>query len=337
MRRASVRVKLAAGSLLALWVLGAAPAAAAEPKVVVTIKPLHALVAQVMAGVGSPVLLVKGLASPHTYALRPSEARALNAADLFVRMSETVEPFTAKVVQSLPDTVQVLTLQEAPRVKLLSRRTHATFERHTHADGAEDNHGRAHDRGSGRARSHPASHSPGATDAVDGHAWLDPDNAVAMVERIEQVLSAKDPAHAPLYKANATALRSKLEALAAELGRDLAPIASRPYIVFHDATQYLERRYGLNVVGSISISPEVPASGKRLTELRRRIVELGAVCVFAEPQFDTRLVANLIEGTAARSGTLDPEGGRLEPGPDLYFTLMRQLAGDLKGCLAPPA
>jgi zinc transport system substrate-binding protein len=303
--------------------------AAAEPKVVVTIKPLHALVAQVMAGVGVPELLVKGSASPHTYALRPSETRALQHADLFVRMSETVEPFTARIVKSLPDSVEVVTLQEAPRVKLLSRRMHATFEDHAHVAGAKDDHG--HDRDLGR------SHAPGATDAVDGHAWLDPDNAAAMVERVEQALSAKDPAHAALYKANADALRSKLEALAAELGHYLAPIASRPYIVFHDATQYLESRYGLNVVGSISVSPEVPASGKRLTELRRKIDQLGAVCVFSEPQFDTRLVENLIEGTAARSGTLDPEGGRLEPGPELYFALMRQLASDLKGCLAPPA
>jgi zinc transport system substrate-binding protein len=321
MRRADAWVRLAAGGLLALWAIGATPSVAAEPKVVVTIKPLHALVAQVMAGVGSPLLLVKGLSSPHTYALRPSEVRALNAADLFVRMSETVEPFTARLVRSLPTSVEVVTLQEAPRVKLLSRRLHATFEDHT-VDGAKD---------------HGHSHAPGATDAVDGHAWLDPDNAVAMVERIEQALSAKDPAHAAIYKANADALRSKLEALAAELGRYLAPIASRPYIVFHDATQYLEHRYRLNVVGSISVSPEVPASGKRLTELRRKIDQLGAVCVFAEPQFDARLVDNLIEGTTARSGTLDPEGGRLEPGPELYFALMRQLASDLKGCLAPPA
>ena len=321
MRRTSARMMLVAAGLLALW---SAPSAAAEPtKVVVTIKPLHALVAQVMAGVGVPELLVKGSASPHTYALRPSETRALHGADLFVRMSETVEPFTARIVRSLPDTVGVVTLQEAPRLKLLSRRTHPTFERHNHANAGNGEHGHGH--------------APGGSDAVDGHAWLDPDNAVAMVDRIEQALSAKDPANAAAYKTNANALRAKLEALAAELDRDLKPIASRPYIVFHDAYQYLESRYGLNVVGSISISPEVPASGKRLTELRRKIDELGAVCVFAEPQFGTRLVDNLIEGTSARSGTLDPEGGRLEPGPDLYFTLMRRLAWDLKGCLSPPA
>jgi zinc transport system substrate-binding protein len=317
MRRAIACLVLAA-SLVAL---SCATRASAAPKVVVTIKPLHALVAQVMDGVGSPVLLVNGLASAHTYSLKPSEARALHDADLLVRMSETVEPFTGRIVRSLPTSVEVLTLQEAPRVRLLNRRTHATFERHAHAKAG-------HDQELDHARN---------ADGVDGHAWLDPDNAVAMVDRIAQALCSRDPANAARYKANADRLKARLSDLAAELDHDLAPIAKRPYIVFHDATQYLESRYGLNVVGAISVSPEVPASGKRLTELRRKIDELGAVCVFAEPQFDTRLVHNLIEGTAARFGTLDPEGGRIEPGPELYFTLMRQLAGDLKGCLAPPA
>ena len=171
-------------------------------------------------------------------------------------------------------------------------------------------------------------------EAVDGHAWLDPDNAKAMVDRIHQALAAKYPSHAPAFTANANALRAKLDALAAELDGDLEPIAEMPYIVFHDALQYLERRYSLNGVGSISINPEVPPSGKRLSELRRKIMSLGAVCVFAEPAFDTRLVDNLVEGTSARTGTLDPEGARLEPGPDLYPALMRRLAAYFKSCLA---
>ena len=305
--------------LLGLWTTPAV----AEPRVVVTIKPVHALVAQIMAGVGSPTLLVNGLASPHTYALRPSEARALNAADVFVRMSDTVEPFTVRIVRSLPPTVMVVTLQEAPRLKLLKRRDLLpAFERHVHDRAG---HGHRH------------THRAGPGDAIDGHAWLDPDNAIIMVDRIAEALSSRYPDHGASFAANAAMLRSRLEALGAELDHELKPIAGRPYIIFHDATQYLERRYGLNVVGSISVSPEIPASGKRLTELRRKIAELGAVCVFAEPQFDRRLVDNLIEGTRARSGTLDPEGGRLEPGPGLYFALMRQLAGDLKSCLASPA
>ena len=179
--------------------------------------------------------------------------------------------------------------------------------------------------------------SPHKGDAVDGHAWLDPDNAKIMTDRIRQVLAAKYPEHAAVFKANAAALEARLDALAAELEGDLAPIADKPYIVFHDAFQYLERRFGLNVVGSISISPDVPPSARRLTELRRKIQSLGAVCVFAEPSFDRRLVDSLIEGTSARTGTLDAEGGSLDPGPDLYFTLMRKLAGALKGCLSAAA
>jgi len=324
MRRAGSLTIAAASVLVSSSICTAAWAA--EPKVVVTIKPLHALVTQVMSGVGAPELLVKGATSPHSYTLKPSEARSLNNADLVFRMSETVESFTIKVARSLPKSVAVVTLLDAPGMKLLALRTGATFEPHSH--------------GKDRAHGHSHSHShakPQKGEAIDGHAWLDPDNAKVMVDRIQQALGAKYPEHAHAFKANAEALAAKLDALAAELEGDLESIADKPYIVFHDAFQYLERRFGLNVVGSISINPDIPPSAKRLSELRRKIQSLGAVCVFAEPAFDRRLVDNLIEGTSARTGTLDAEGGSLDPGPDLYFTLMRKLAGALRGCLGPAA
>jgi zinc transport system substrate-binding protein len=253
--------------------------------------------------------------------LKPSDARQLNRADIFFRMAEAVEPFTVRIVRSLPRSVEVVTLLDAPGLALLGLRTGTTFERT--ADKAGET---AHAHG-----------PPQKGDAVDGHAWLDPDNAKVMVERIRQALSAKDPDHAVAFKRNAEALRERLDALRAELLGQLGPVAGKPYIVFHDALQYFERRFGLNVVGAIAISPDIPPSGKRLTELRRRVLALGAMCVFAEPQFDRRLVENLVEGTDARTGTLDPEGGRLAPGADLYFVLMRRLAEEIRGCLAAPA
>ncbi len=319
MRRVGSLSVLLAAALLALT---SSARAAADVKVVVTIKPLHALVAHVMSGVATPELLVNGVASPHTFTLRPSEVRILNNADLFFRMSASVEPFTVPVVRALPKSVEVVTLQDAPGMALLALRTSALFERHMHGSGRSNGHGEAH----------PAVHRG---DVVDGHAWLNPGNAKAMVSRIERALSAKYPTHAAVFRSNALALGAQLDALAAELNTQLEPIAGKPYIVFHDALQYLERRYGLNVVGSISINPEVPPSGKRLSELRHKILSLGAVCVFLEPAVDTRLVNNLIEGTGARTATLDPEGARLQPGPDLYVTLMRRLAADLRSCLVP--
>jgi zinc transport system substrate-binding protein len=309
--RGIARVLLAGGLLACLE-----GRALADLNVVVTIKPLHALVAQVMAGAGTPELLVQGAASAHTYALKPSDAAKLNAADVFFRMSETMEPFTAKVAKSLPKRVQVVTLQETQGLKLLSRRTGSTFEDADHGHGGHS-HGHKHGHG-----------------AIDGHAWLDPVNAKLMADRIAQVLGAKEPAKAAVFRANADALKAKLDTLNKELAGELAAVAGKPYVVFHDALQYFERRYGLKVVGSIAISPEVPPSAKRLSTLRKRVTSLGAVCVFAEPQFDSRLVDNLVEGTRARTGTIDPEGSKIEAGPDLYFTLLRNLAKDLQACLA---
>lgn len=314
-KRGRAIAALLVGSL-ATW--AAISPAAADVNVVVTIKPLHALVSQVMAGAGTPELLVQGAASAHTYALKPSDASRLNQADVFFRMSDAMEPFTAKIAKSLPKRVQVITLQSTPGLNLYKQRAGATFE--------DDDDGHAH------GHSHGHKHA-----ATDGHAWLDPINAKMMADRIAQVLSAKEPAKAELFNANAAALKAKLDGLSAELDRELAPLAGKPYIVFHDALQYFERRYKLRVVGSIAMSPEVPPSAKRLTTLRKKIASLGAVCVFAEPQFDTRLVDNLVEGTRARTGTIDPEGSRIEPGPDLYFTLLHNLAKDLKSCLTPPA
>jgi zinc transport system substrate-binding protein len=322
MRSRTWQITLLACVLVAF---GAAGPAAAQSKVVVSIKPLHSLVAGVMTGVGSPELLVKGAASPHTYAMKPSDAKALNDADLLFRMSESIEPFTIKVVRALPKRVTVVTLQDSPGMKLLPRRTGNTFETHVL------------DVGKGGPDRHDHDDHDHDGKALDGHAWLHPDNARAMVARIEQALSSKYPDDASAFKANAQKLNAKLDALATDLQAKLKPVAGKPYIVFHDAFQYLEVRYGLNAVGSIAISPEVTPSAKRLSELRKKVVSLNAVCVFAEPQFDTRLVQNLVEGTSARTGTLDAEALALEPGPDLYFAMMRRLVDDLKDCLAPQA
>lgn len=322
---------MAAGLLAA----GAAPGAAAELKVAATIKPIHALVAEVMQGVGTPSLLVQGAASPHTYALKPSDARALNHADVFFRVSETVEPFTRKIVTALPEGVRVVTLAEAPGVEQLAVRTGETFE--DHADGHGDAHDHEHDHGHGH------DHAPGDADhghapagaARDGHVWLDPENARRMLAEIARVLSEAAPAHADTFRANAARADAALVALQAEIARDLAPLKGRPYVVFHDAYQYFERRFGLAPVGSITISPEAQPSARRLTEIRKKLAQLSAGCVFSEPQFKPNLVAAVIEGTGARAGTLDPEGALLEPGPGAYAALLRNLAAGLTACLSP--
>ncbi len=323
---------LGAAAGLILLASATAPAAlAADLNVVVTIKPIHALVAQVMAGAGEPRLLVQGTASPHTYALKPSDAQALNAADVVFRVSESIEPFTEKIVASLPKSVTVSTLADAPGLARLERRTGDTFEAHEHSDEHAADHDDDHDKNAKHV-DHEAKEA-GDHDKTDGHVWLDPVNAKAMVTEIARVLSERAPDNAARYKDNAAKATAAIDTLTSEITSDLAAVKGKPFVVFHDAYQYFEKRFGVEAVGSVTVSPEVQPSAKRLTAIRDKIKSLSATCVFAEPQFKSKLVGTVLEGTGAKSGTLDPEGANLTPGPDAYATLMRNLARDLKGCL----
>ncbi|HEX6840287.1 MAG TPA: zinc ABC transporter substrate-binding protein [Stellaceae bacterium] len=287
------------------------PLAIAAPDVVVSIKPIHSLVAGVMAGVGEPQLIVAGGSSPHVYSLRPSDARKLEAAQLVFWVGPILEGFLQKPLTSLAGKADIVELDHAPGVALLPARRGGDWE----AD--EDEH----------------------TDAAsaaeqDGHLWLDPANARAIVQLAEIKLATLDPANAARYASNAALLARRLDALDARLRQRFAPVHGRPFVVFHDAYQYLERRYDLEAIGSITVSPEHLPGAQRVQAIHAKVAALGAACVFSEPQFEPHLVETVIEGTHARTGVLDPEGTSLQPGSELYFTLMDGLADGLVTCLA---
>ena len=288
-----------------------------EPAVVASIGPVHSLVAGVMDGVGAPFLLIRGAGSPHAHALRPSEARAVAEADRLFWIGPPIESFLERLVDSLPPGTAVA-LADRAGIALLPLREAGTWEAHAHHDDA-------HQEEAGRKHGH---------EGHDGHVWLDPSNAARMVEAIVEELSGIDPANGARYRANGAALAIRLDALDRELRTVLAPLRTLPYIVFHDAYQYFEARYGTNAVGSITLSAERPPGARRISEIRATIAEAGVSCVFSEPQFEPRVIATLIEGTPARSATLDPLGAALEPGPGAYFALMRGLAAALTDCLA---
>jgi zinc transport system substrate-binding protein len=304
------------------------PAWASAPEIVVTLKPVHALVAAVMEGAGTPHLLLDGAASPHTYALKPSDVRRLASADVIVRVSRQLEVFLAKPLAQAGSKTRVITLDEVPGMTVYGLRSSADFEAHQHA--ADEKTPGKQKRSSG----HNHDHGP-AAQAIDGHLWLDPTNARVAAFHIAEVLGTVAPAEASRFKQNAAALADKLTALDQKIAAELKPLAGRPFIVFHDAYQYLERRYGLSAAGAVSLNPEVPPSALRVSQLRARLAKRGIVCVFAEPQFPPRAIDTIIEGTSVRRATLDPLGAALPAGPDQYFDLMNGFVRDLRGCLMP--
>ena len=310
------------GVALLIAGFGLATAGSAEadegPAVVVSIKPIHSLVAGVMAGLGEPVLLVQGAGSEHSYSLRPSQARALDQAEVVFWMGETMETFLIKPLQALSGNAKVVALWETPGLTLLPTREGGMWEEHEHGD----EHAEAHEA--------EGEHAHGETDM---HVWLDPGNAKVLLAAIATTLSDADPRNASIYQTNAARLDQRLDELDRSLQGTLAAVADRPYVVFHDAYQYFEHRYGVSAVGAITINPTVRPGAQRLGEIRERLEHLDAACVFAEPQFEPALVDTLIEGTSAGKGVLDPLGAALEEGPDQYFGLMHGLADSLVECL----
>ena len=302
--------------LVAAALVAAAPHApaqeAAAPRVVASIVPVHSLAAGVMEGIGTPFLIVRGYGSPHTYQMRPSEAAALGGADIVFWIGEMLETFLVRPLDSLGADAHRVALIDAPGLRLLAARAGGAWEGETDGHGEEP---------SGRAR-------------VDPHIWLSPDNAGAMVRAIASALSARDPGRTAAYRANRDRLIARIERLAGELEARLASVREVPFVVFHDSYRYLEDRFGLNAVGSITVSLERPPGARRLRALRATMRAAGAKCVFSEPQFESPLVAAVIEGTGAARATLDPLGGSVEPGAGAYFEIMDSLAAAMIDCLS---
>lgn len=332
--------KAGAGALGLVLLVGLArPAWSEPPEVVVSIKPLHSLVASVMGDVGAPSLLLKGAASPHSYSLRPSDAKALNRAKLVFWVGEGMETFLVEPLEALSGQARLVEIAELPEIELLDAREGGAWEVHAHDDHEDhaeaEHHAESHEHADEAKDHEHAEHAGHDEHDKNLHLWLDPHNAEVIVKAAVKALGEADPANAARYQANGEATLAELEMLDGELRSDLSPVKDTPYVVFHDAYHYFEAHYGLTAVGSISVDEGRAPGAKRLREVREKIVQSGARCVFSEPQFEPALVATVIEGTPARTAVLDPLGADLAAGPAAYGEIMRGLAASLNKCLAP--
>jgi zinc transport system substrate-binding protein len=307
------------------------------PQVAVDIAPVHSLVARVMDGVGTPDLIIQPGASPHEYSLRPSEAAALQNANLVFWIGPDLTPWLTDTIKTLAPDAAVTALMEVDGTIKLEFREGALFEAHAHED--DDDHvDEAHDDHDEEARhddhdDEETGHEGHGQGAHDPHAWLSPQNAMTWLNVIAGQLSAADPDNAGAYFTNAAAGRTEMEALIGEVTATLDPVRDGQFLVFHDAYQYFEMDFDFPASGAISIGDASDPSPARIAEIRDRIAEQGIDCVLAEPQFNPGLVATVLDGTEAGTGMLDPLGSDLEPGPALYSQLIRNLSTALAGCM----
>ena len=284
------------------------PAGAAEPpQVVASIKPVQSLAAGVMADIGAPDLLIRGYGSPHGYQMRPSEARALAAADVVLWIGEPLETFMAGPIRNLSANARVVSLLHADGMDLHPDRASGLWAgEHDHAE----------DRG-----------------ATDPHIWLAPGNAKAMVDAIVAALGEVDPGRAERYVDNGAAVKTRIDGLDAHIRAVFFDVVDVPFIVFHDALHYFEHAFGLNAVGAATLDPDRQPGAGSVRALKRRLTDGDVRCFLVEPQFTPVLAETLAAGTPVASAVVDPIGADLPPGPDAYFEMMRANAGNLARCL----
>ncbi len=354
------------------------PVIGSDIRVVASIKPVHGLASAVMAGVGSPALLIKGTDSVHGYQLKPSDARMIENAHVLLWIGPNLESSLAASISNLAQGRKIVELSTANELTLLPNREtpgahgeeskeeedhddedehghddegededhdeeskeeedrgHDDEDEHGHDDEGEDEH---HDEESKEEEDrddedeHGHDHDHGMQDM---HIWLDIGNAKVMAREIARALQNAFPEYQNEFEMNLDNLLQRLDALESELQEHAEPIARFPYIVFHDAYQYLERKLNLNNVGLVTVNPERTPGVKKIRELRETILGVGAVCVFSEPQFDAKILQTIAEGTNIRFGVLDPLGSDIDAGPDAYFQIMRSLVDSLQDCLSP--
>ena len=298
------------------------------PRVATDIAPVHSLVAQVMAGVGTPDLTIPPGASPHSYAMRPSEARALAGADLVVWVGPSLTAWLGDPIDTLAGDALHLELENVAGTVMLENRTGVAFEVHDHGANHDDDaeEGGRDDHADHGGHDHPAG-------AIDPHLWLDPVNASLWLGAISDALGQLDPDNAQIYAANAAKRQGDLADLQARIQAQLEPVQGRPFAVFHDAYHYFEARFGVEASAALSLSDGSAPSAARLDEVRNVVQSINAVCVFTEPQFNPGLVAALADGGSLKSASLDPLGAALTPGPALYGEMIQGLATSFANCL----
>jgi len=313
----------------------------AEIKVVASIKPIHSLATYLMEGVAKPKLIVDGYASPHGFALKPSHAKMLQEADLIFWVGEDLESFLEKPLNTIAKKAVNVEIMDLSGVKKLKFREKNIFEGHDdhghgHKEKKHDDHGHGHkekkhdDHGHKKAKHDDHGHEGHAHGEHDPHVWLDPMNAKVIVKEIEKQLVKLDPDNSSKYKANSKKAQSELDNLTKNIKRDLK--GNLRFVVFHDAYQYFENRFGIKVLGALTVNPDVLPGAEQLSEIREVIEHEKVNCLFSEPQFNPAIIKSIAKDTKIKTGVLDPLGATLDKGKGMYSELLQSMYASFKGC-----
>jgi zinc transport system substrate-binding protein len=286
----------------------------AEVKVVTTIKPIHSLVAGVMDGLGSPSLIVDGSNSPHNFSLKPSHAKMIEDAEIIFWVGEDLETFMIKSLESIANNATKVSFMDLDNITKLKFKEENILE----VEGYDDDHDDHDD------------HYKHADGEFDAHIWLDPKNAIEIVNEIAKTLSLKDPNNKNVYYSNAEKLNHSLNELIKKINLSINKDAR--FIVFHDAYQYFEKRFDVSSAGALILNEEALPSAKKVSEIHKIIKKQNINCIISEPQFNPNIIKSIAQDSSILTGSFDPLGSSFDTNKNLYFEMILSLSNSLKDC-----
>ena len=300
--------------------------AKAELKVVTSIKPIHSLASYIMDGVGSPGLIVDGYNSPHSFQLKPSHAKMLEQADIIFWIGEDLENFLEKPLDTIAKKAEKIELLEIKNIKKLKFRERNIFEEHEgYDDHGHDAKKEEHDdHGHDAKKEEHDDHEEHGHGEYDPHIWLDPINAKIILNEITEHLIENDSKNTSTYNSNLTKALAKIDKLIIDVITETNKNLS--YVVFHDAYQYYENRFNVNILGAMTVNPDVMPGAEQIHEIHEVIEHDNVSCILSEPQFNPDIIKSIAKDTSVKTGVLDPLGANLKPGKNLYFDLIRNMS-----------
>ena len=299
--------------------------ASADIKVVASIKPIHSLASYLMNGVAKPDLIVDGYASPHGFAMKPSHAKMLQNADIIFWVGEDLENFLEKPLGSIAKKAEKIELMQVKGLQILKFRERNIFD--DHDNHGHDDHGKKDDHDDHDDHDGHEGHNHGE---FDPHIWLDPINAKVILFEMSKHLIENDPKNESVYRANLSKAYKDIDKLTSDVTSELnESVAS---IVFHDAYQYFEKRFNVNILGAFTVNTDVMPGAEQLAEIREVIEHDNVACVFSEPQFNPDIIKAVAKDMNIKTGVVDPLGATLNPGKTLYFDLIKNMSASFKGC-----
>jgi len=285
--------------------------------VIASVKPLTLIASELLVDVAEVDTLLPDGASPHDFALRPSDRKRLNSADLLIWVGPEIEPYLEKVI-------------DASQVEHMAMRK-------GHADHDDDKHSHEehHDEQKGHEDKHDDEHEGHiGHDHAGLHPWLDIEAVEHFAEELSVELQHHYSKQASIIKENKAAFLASLKQFESKAKAQLEPVHQKGFLVFHDAYDGFVNHFDLNQVGYFTVSPELKPGAKHLAELREKLEHSGVSCVFKEPQYNPALIDSITRGFEVHVGELDPLATDVALAQGAYVNFMQGLVDEFTECLA---